>query len=74
MDWRLKFIITWIILSLFFRLCAGVGFVFGDHNYNWRFYKDNSFFGVAYQFIWWGGLICIGGHGLYHLGNWWINF
>lgn len=74
MDWRLKFLITWLVLTILFRVCTFIAYNFTDHHYNWNFFKKENGWAIAWQFVMYGGLVCIGGYGLFNLGNWWVNF
>lgn len=41
MDWRLKFIITWIVLVIILLVCAVVIYLFEYRGKGWSYFKRN---------------------------------
>jgi hypothetical protein len=71
MSLEIKILIAWFVCLIALRIIAAI--YFSSTNYNWKYYKEQAFWGCFYSIWKLIGIVSIIGYLVVKLFIWWFN-
>lgn len=73
MNLEIKILIFWLVLLLLFKMGVWTHYRLSDPNLQFRYFIQETFFGIIYLILKWLGIICIPGYILIRVFMWWFD-